>query len=133
MSIGALFLKEDSLPKLLHSGNKMIQEVGDLTLEEILKSVPGFISGIIPHLLALYSSRSGYVRLKSVQYLEIILFKMVKTTEHPAIWDENEYFQFLENNQAMIEYFLINSVQDGKTEVRAQARYCLLIYRDLFL
>ena len=110
-----------------------MQEVGASTLEEILKSVPGFISGIIPHLLALLSARSGLARLKSVQYFEIILSRVGKTTERAMAQYENEYNLFLENNQALMEYFLIVSLQDPKTEVRAQARHCLRLYRDLFL
>lgn len=58
---------------------------------------------------------------------------MIKWTEYTEDFDESEYFLFLENNQASVEYFLIRSVQDAKPEVRAHGRYCLMIYRDLFL
>ena len=43
-----------------------MQEVGEVTAEEVLKRVPGFICGIMPQLLAMYNAGSSYVRFKSL-------------------------------------------------------------------
>lgn len=69
---GVRFFRDDALPKLIASGNKLMQDLGHQTMQEIIKTCPP-IQNIIPYLAALINSKNSLLRLRVVQYLEIIL------------------------------------------------------------
>ena len=61
---GVGYLKDDALPRLLQTGNKLFQELGHLTIKELLsESASSTMDKLIQHLCPLLNSRDAQVRL----------------------------------------------------------------------
>jgi hypothetical protein len=69
---GVRYFREDALPKLIQSGNKLIQDTGHQAIINILEfSKP--ISKIIPYLASFINTKNTLLRQRIAQYFEIIL------------------------------------------------------------
>lgn len=66
------FFREDALPKLITSGNKILQDLGHQTMQELIETCPP-IQNIIPHMAALIISKNGLLRFRVSQFFELIL------------------------------------------------------------
>ena len=69
---GVRYFREDALPKLIQSGNKLIQDTGHQAIINILESSKP-ISKIIPYLASLINTKITLLRQRIAQYFEIIL------------------------------------------------------------
>ena len=69
---GVKYFGSEALPKLIGSGNKLLQDLGHQTIREMLEHTPQ-ISKVIQHLISFVSSKNTLMRLRVAQYFEIIL------------------------------------------------------------
>lgn len=66
------------------------------------------------------------MRLRNAQYFEMILRNAM---------DQNikdNFRQHIEDNSDVLDYFLIRSSEDASLDVRNQALFCVMLYRQLF-
>ena len=71
---GIGYLKEDALPKLLQTSNKLFQELGHLTIKELLGfSRSTSMDKLILYLSPLLNSNDAQVRARAMEYFEKVL------------------------------------------------------------
>lgn len=120
------YLDSEALPKLVcSSGNKQIQELGHSAIQQILEGGP-LLDNLIHYLIPYINSKNSLMRLRNAQYFEMILTNAI---------DQNTKEQFrahIEENSDILDYFLIRSSEDQSLDVRNQALFCVMLYRQLF-
>lgn len=81
---GYLYFKEEALPKLIQTGNKLFQELGHMAMRELLQDTPVF-KNIFYYILPLVNSKNNQVRVKASEYFECILQNAVDQKYNPQM------------------------------------------------
>lgn len=108
---GVRMFKDDALPRLVASGNKLLQDLGHQTMQEIVEHTPP-IQTIIPHLTALVSNKNNLLRLRIAQYFEMILSAAVGYSNGTIKSIKAGTKEIIEQNSEIIDYFLIRATDD---------------------
>lgn len=94
-------------------------------MHQILEGGP-LIDNLIYHLVPFVNSKNSLMRLRNAQYFEMLLRNAM---------DQGTKAQFrehIEQNSDILDYFLIRSSEDQSLDVRNQALFCVMLYRQLF-
>ena len=112
---GVKYFKVDSLPKLITSGNKIMQDIGHVTICEILEGAP-IIQKLIHHLIPNINSKNGMMRTRTSQYFEIVLRNLLNkskdNTSENWVTETQKVHDYMEENYHIFDYFLLKSAQD---------------------
>lgn len=133
---GVRYFGEDALPKLIQSGNKIIQDTGHQAIINILENSKP-ISKIIPYLASFINTKNTLLRQRVAQYFEIILNAALNNHTqkkfNPKLISEfkTSTYEIINQNSEAIDIFLIKLTEDQNQEVRNYARYCYILYRQL--
>lgn len=66
------------------------------------------------------------MRLRNAQYFEILLSNAIDQCT------KEEYTIHIEKHSDILDYFLIRASEDQSLDVRNQALFCVMLYRQLF-
>ena len=69
------------------------------------------------------NSKNSLMRLRTTQYLEILLSNAIDRSTG------EQYRDHIEKYSDILDYFLIRASQDQSLDVRNQALFCVMLYR----
>lgn len=109
---GVKYFQSDAIPKLIASGNKLLQDLGHQTIREILEHRPQ-IQRVIQHLIPFVNSKNTLMRLRVAQYFEIILQSANKNQKSRARSTQNQLSkEVIVHNSDLFDYFLLKATED---------------------
>ena len=78
------------------------------------------------HLVPYVNSKNSLMRLRNAQYFEMLLRNAMDQGS------KEQFREHIEQNSDILDYFLIRSSEDQSLDVRNQALFCVMLYRQLF-